>query len=1344
MAYIGHPMLVADVVLWPDRSIIKQSYDARERKQDPSLPMHLGFGNLNGDGFGIGWFLPDQEKDPSPCVFTSITPAWNNENLSRLSRKIVSPLIFAHVRAAYPGMPVSEQNCHPFQWGRYLWMHNGVVGGFSQIRRHLLGQLSDAAYNAVQSFHSDSAVSFALFLHHLPDMFAQQTPDVLLQAMQDTLATISQQQAKYGVTCVSLLNFVLSDGATLIATRYVYPETESPASLYYAEGAGFVRSSAPLVPDTEDGTIGCSGGGGGGYSNGTDGTARVSSLSPGPTCPMMTKQAQVTGSSILQESSYRLTQSERGAVVAFVSSEPITGSTTDWVSVPPNMALVITREKSGYLNIMRAPLAPLAPRAADTQEEVARCLEAVSRGLHATARSWQAPPPRSRVNLAPPINGANGLPTGGLSNGLQRALSLELSVMEQEEHRLTGHVGAVLALVVDEEHDMLYTSGVDCTVRVWDLCQCQCVHTITGHRRPVTQLALCGGFLYTTAGGSVRVWSTRTYKCVHVIKTSTYSGAIRSLWVSLGRVFIGSQDTSVKAYDLSGVALRDERPPPAEREPAMAAPAAISDSSAGHVGTVNALALAGPYLVSGGGDAMIRVWRADSLAPVRVLRGHRGSILCLLEVGGLLLSGARDNVVRVWDLDMDMLCRRTLTGHKDDVLHLAALCPTRRHISSSDGGMLPRLSGVNAGGGAALVASASADGTIRVWSSGWTCLRILSAPMTPPHPLQHGSGSGNILDGYSGMANCWASGTGSGAGATSLLSAAVAALSAAAAPPSPGGSAMAGAASGALAAAAMCTAITKRNVVSGYSDGTVRLWAVEDLTATMAFTNTEGTPQVEGLLAGCSTGEGGWGGELAASACGSCHGSVCGNTDVALVHSLRQFVAIRSVSADPRLQDECYRGAKFLARLLEGLGAEVKVTKAFEGQVPVVLGRIGRDPDAPTITFYGHYDVQPAAEQNWRSPPFELTAVDGHLYGRGTSDNKGPILAFLYAVKELMECWSLSGRGMPVNVVFVVEGEEENGSRGFKEVLQQNARWFDGTRLVLISNTLWVGENRPCLTYGMRGMIALSIEVTGPVRDLHSGNDGGVFNEPMTDLLAVLATLTDSNATALVDGFYDGVQDNLMDLAWTAGLEKSSEFDLKEYRDTIGVPALTSAADKRELLWHRWCRPTLSVVDIRCGDGHEHPQACYRFGPTRFSVIPKSAVGKVSVRFVPSQNSSQLVSSLTAHVQRAFTALHSSNSLSVRVENVGEWWEADPHSKLFKMAERAVEREWGVAPLYVREGGTMPVASLTEQLLGAPALMIPMGQSSDNVHLANERIRRTNLIRGKNVVRNLLMEVAGM
>lgn len=167
------------------------------------------------------------------------------------------------------------------------------------------------------------------------------------------------------------------------------------------------------------------------------------------------------------------------------------------------------------------------------------------------------------------------------------------------------------------------------------------------------------------------------------------------------------------------------------------------------------------------------------------------------------------------------------------------------------------------------------------------------------------------------------------------------------------------------------------------------------------------------------------------------------------------------MSADPSKSEECFRGAKFLLRVLEGIGAEVKLAQPVEGRNPVVIGRIGTDPSKKTVTFYGHTDVQPALEPEWATDPFEMAAVDGYLIGRGVSDNKGPVLAFVYAVKELLE--ECSGT-LPVNVVFLIEGEEENGSIGFREAVRTNLRWFEGTSAVLISNTLWVGEHRPCIT----------------------------------------------------------------------------------------------------------------------------------------------------------------------------------------------------------------------------------------------------------------------------------------
>lgn len=452
------------------------------------------------------------------------------------------------------------------------------------------------------------------------------------------------------------------------------------------------------------------------------------------------------------------------------------------------------------------------------------------------------------------------------------------------------------------------------------------------------------------------------------------------------------------------------------------------------------------------------------------------------------------------------------------------------------------------------------------------------------------------------------------------------------------------------------------------------------------------------------------------------------------------YLYCRTVSADPALKEDCFRGAKFLLRLLESMGAEVKLTQPVEGKNPVVLGRILADSSLPTVTCYGHYDVQPALEPEWTSPPFEMTSVDGYLYGRGVSDNKGPILAFVYAIKELLQdnsnCRGV--RGLPVNVTFLFEGEEENGSIGFRDAVQQNLRWFEGTRAILISNTLWVGEERPCITYGMRGMITLSVEVRGPAKDLHSGNEGGVFSEPLSDLSKVLASLVDSRNNICVPGFYSGVRPNMLSAALQR-LRTSSEFSLDGYRTTLGVKELTAGRSEEELLTARWCQPSLSVVDVRVGTAEDADTAHYRFGPTRFSVIPRAAVGKVSVRFVPDQDAEELMDLLTAHMKHEFAKLRSGNSIRVRQHSVGDWWEACPSSVLIKMTEAAVEAEWGEVPLLVREGGTMPVASTLEKMLNAPAVLLPLGQSSDCCHLANERIRRVNLMRGKDVIKQILL-----
>jgi len=216
---------MADLLTRPKHSLIKQSYDARERREP-----------LNGDGFGVGWYAP--EIDPTPCVFTSVTPAWSNRNLHRLAEKISSPCIFAHVRAASPSMVVSEINCHPFQYGRFLWMHNGGIPQFDKIKRRLRASLRDDVYNLIQGT-TDSEHAFALFLNRLPDHLGDYALEVLAQTMMATIKQLNAWCEEAGMTEPSYYNFAVTDGQHVLVTRYVSDPARDPASLYYSYGTKY-------------------------------------------------------------------------------------------------------------------------------------------------------------------------------------------------------------------------------------------------------------------------------------------------------------------------------------------------------------------------------------------------------------------------------------------------------------------------------------------------------------------------------------------------------------------------------------------------------------------------------------------------------------------------------------------------------------------------------------------------------------------------------------------------------------------------------------------------------------------------------------------------------------------------------------------------------------------------------------------------------------------------------------------------------------------------------------------------------------------------------------------------
>lgn len=248
LVYVGPPIHLADLTLLPNRSIVKQSFASRERLTD--------FGYLNGDGFGVGWYSRDSGDDGSPCVFVSNEPAWNNTNLARLSKKVRATLFFAHVRAATPGLAVGQQGSHPFTYGRlsvffvclpfrFLWMHNGNIAHFDKVCRPLLSTLSEEMFRFAISKTplTDSALAFAIFINKLPNGANQvYRADVLYKALLDTIETITTAVRDHGGSDACLLNFVVSDGATVLAARYAWHSgagEPTPATLYYSFGTKF-------------------------------------------------------------------------------------------------------------------------------------------------------------------------------------------------------------------------------------------------------------------------------------------------------------------------------------------------------------------------------------------------------------------------------------------------------------------------------------------------------------------------------------------------------------------------------------------------------------------------------------------------------------------------------------------------------------------------------------------------------------------------------------------------------------------------------------------------------------------------------------------------------------------------------------------------------------------------------------------------------------------------------------------------------------------------------------------------------------------------------------------------
>jgi Cys-Gly metallodipeptidase DUG1 len=439
------------------------------------------------------------------------------------------------------------------------------------------------------------------------------------------------------------------------------------------------------------------------------------------------------------------------------------------------------------------------------------------------------------------------------------------------------------------------------------------------------------------------------------------------------------------------------------------------------------------------------------------------------------------------------------------------------------------------------------------------------------------------------------------------------------------------------------------------------------------------------------------------------------------IDRLAQAVAIPSISAEPARRPDVVRMGQFLADELTKLGASVELRPLGpqEGTgvdlPPVVLARYGNDKNKRTILVYGHYDVQPAKKSDgWDTEPFELVVKeDGRMVGRGATDDKGPVLGWLNAI----EAHQAAGIDFPVNLLMCFEGMEEYGSDGLEELVKAEGKgFFADADAVCISDNYWLGTEKPCLTYGLRGVNYYNIEISGPGADLHSGVFGGTAQEPMTDLIRIMASLVDTNGKILIPGIAEQVAPVTPE---EEGLYDTIAFSMDTYYSALGSKT-TIYDDTKSTLMARWRFPSLSLHGIEGAFS----------GPGAKTVIPAKVIGKFSIRTVPNMDIEKTNEAVARYIQDVFSKFGSKNTLKVYPQHCGKWWVASPNHWNFSAAAKATERVWGVKPDFTREGGSIPITLTFEEATGKTPVLLPMGKGDDGAHSINEKLDKQNYIEG--------------
>ena len=433
-------------------------------------------------------------------------------------------------------------------------------------------------------------------------------------------------------------------------------------------------------------------------------------------------------------------------------------------------------------------------------------------------------------------------------------------------------------------------------------------------------------------------------------------------------------------------------------------------------------------------------------------------------------------------------------------------------------------------------------------------------------------------------------------------------------------------------------------------------------------------------------------------------------------NDLCDWLRIASVSTDSQFADDVRAAASWLSRQFDSLGFKTETIETVGH--PIVYAETPAVQGAPVVLVYGHYDVQPPDPLDlWDAPPFEPTIRDGKVYARGATDDKGQLLTHVLSC----EAWMKTVGKLPLQIKFLVEGEEECGSTGLNEFLAGKYDDVDGpdvndrlaADICVISDCSQYAPGQPAITYGLRGITYFQLNLTGPNRDLHSGAFGGAVTNPANALAKILDELIDENGRIQLPGFYDDV----VELTERERNEYNSlNFDNNQFMSDLGVKGL-SGEEGYSTLERRWARPTFDVNGLWSGYQGEGAK----------TVLPSEAGAKFSFRLVPNQDPGKIAAALEQRIRELcppgiefeLVDMHGAPGVLVPLEN-----------PFMEPAARAIEKGFGTRPVFIRSGGSIPLVGSIKNQLGIDTLLLGWGQDDDNPHSPNEKFSLEDFQRG--------------